>query len=205
MAYENDEEQLEALRHFWERWGTVVLLVLALGLGGAGAWQWYGGQQSGKALEASVLYQQAIEAPEAAAANLAAERLRANYGGTRYAALGSLFQARRAVEAGDTDLAAQALQWVRDETDESILREFARLRLAQVRIAEQDFDTALALLADPVAAPLEAQRNELRGDVLLALDRAGDARDAYAEALGQTEQSARRDLLQMKLNAVDNS
>ena len=205
MAYENDEEQLEALRRFWERWGTAVLLLAALGLGGMGAWQWYGGQQSGKSLEASVLYQQVLEAPEAAAADIAAERMRANYGGTRYAALGSLFQARRAMDAGDTARAAEALQWVHDRTDEVILRDFARLRLAQVRIAESEFEAALALLDEPVQAPLQAQRNELRGDVLVALERPADARTAYPEALGQTELSARRDLLQMKLNAVDNS
>ena len=84
------------------------------------------------------------------------------------------------------------------------LRDLARLRLAAVLLDEKAYDDALALLEAKHAAPLEAQYAALKGDILLAKDKAAEAKAAYRAALEKADRkdTAFRASVQLRLDAL---
>ncbi len=68
------------------------------------------------------------------------------------------------------------------------MRHVAKMRLARVRLHQQQYDAALDALSgvDPNSA-LAPRFHELRGDVYYAMGRLDDARTEYQSALGPGE------------------
>ena len=148
-----DDEQLVAVKDWWQRNGkplvTGGLLALIVVLGWQ-AWQKY---QSNQSQGASALYQQLLETAltpsgQADAGRVAeiAGKLKSDFGGTPYAQYGSLFVAKVAVDTGKLDDAAAELKGVADKPATPTLGEIARQRLARVLAAQNKPEDALKLL-----------------------------------------------------------
>lgn len=189
-----EEEQIEAIKRWWKENGTS--LVAGLVLAGAGvfgfkAWQ---SHQDGQAEAASLRYQQlvAISASQNAADEIdeqaissardTAETLVENHGGSLYAELALLLDARLAIQQDDTDGARTALEKVLEDSPRRYVQSLARLRLARLDIAADDAQTALERLDDSIVKPLTAQRHNVRGDALFALGQNNEARAAWQQA-----------------------
>lgn len=86
-----------------------------------------------------------------------------------------------------------------ERSQDAALRGLVRLRLAELRLAEDKPDAALTL-ADAVAgASWRALREEIRGDALARLGRADEARRAYDDALAALDEGSQaRTFLEMK-------
>ena len=208
MAYETEEEQVEKLKDMWRRHGAPLLTGVAIALAGVFGWQAWNNHQDTQASNASTLYQSMLEsvlasdseASRARAAELAAQ-LREEYSSTRYADFAALMQARLAVEAKDFPVAEQSLRDIIDESENVTLQEVARQRLARILGQQQRADEALELFSSPVeGAELRASREEIRGDLLLSLDRSAEARDAYKAAQEALPDASARPQLQLKLD-----
>lgn len=208
MAYYDHEEQehLASLKSWWEQYGTLVLIGVALafaGIAGFQIWNWHKGEQ---AVKASALYaelQKLTEAGDTKKAREAAAMLTKDYPRSGYAALGSLVAARLSFEAGDLPSAKENLQWVIDQSRDGDMKSLARFRLAGVLLDEKKFDESLGLLD---VKPEDSMANlfaDLRGDVLVAKGSEAEARAAYQMALEKTDaQSPYRSLIQIKLDAL---
>jgi len=193
-----DDEQLAAVKDWWQRNGkplvTGALLAVIVVLG----WQFWHRYQNSQAQGASALYQQLLETAltpsgQADAGRVAeiAGKLKSDFGGTAYAQYGSLFVAKVAVETGKLDDAANELKAVSDKPVNPTLGEIARQRLARVLAAQNKAEDALKLLDGQVDKSFEAAREELRGDLLVQLGRTDDAYAAYKKAKAAlSEQSA---------------
>ena len=180
------QEQISALKSWWEQYGTLVTGIAAAAAVVSVGWQGYNWYSNKVAAEASGMYssvQQAIGRDDDAATRGAADALRAEHGGSVYAEFGSLLAASHLFAKGDTAQAQAALQWQVDKGSDALLRDIARLRLAAVHLSAGEHDAAIKVLEAAPDASLRARFDDLRGDVLTAAGKPADARKAYQAAL----------------------
>lgn len=206
VDYASEEEQVEALKRWWRENGRSVIVGIVLGLlalGGWRGWAWYSEQQS---LEASQLYEQVVSRIESGERGRLADlagRLRTDYGGTPYAALGSLAAARAAVDAGDHEAAADWLRWAMNNASTDDLAYIARARLARVEGERGNPDTALELIGVEHPASFDGLYAEVRGDLLVAKGDRKGAAEAYEAALSADVPPADPQAVERKLNQVE--
>ena len=180
-----EQEQVDRFRQWWKENGRAVGLGALLAVAGIGGWQgWerWGGARAGAAAELYREYRAQQETDWGAARALGA-RLRADYGGTAYAAMASLLSARRLVDAGQLDEAAGLLEWARAEAPAEEFAALAALRLGRLRAEQGRWEEGLAVVERLEAPGWAGVRQELLGDLYAQAGRAEDARRAYAQAI----------------------
>jgi predicted negative regulator of RcsB-dependent stress response len=207
MAYDLEEqEQLATIKAWWERWGNLVLTmatVVLLAIAGFNGWRWYERHEAGNA---GALYEEflgALAGSDVARKKELAGTLIERFGRTVYAPMAALQIAKANYEAGDLGAARAQLQWVIEKSGHDELAQLARLRLAGVLLDEKSYDEALKLLSGDVPAGLAVAFADRRGDVLIAMTKAEEARAAYKEALDKADaQHPLRSIIQLKLDAL---
>jgi predicted negative regulator of RcsB-dependent stress response len=202
MAYETEEQQVEALKKWWQENGRYLIAGVVLGLGILFGWNSWKNHKETQGMAASDLYSQLTKAVESSSlenAKAFEEKLVQDYDGTPYAALGALTIARLYVEQDNLAEAEAKLRWTMDNADELELKEVSRIRLAQVLVAAEKYDDALSLL-DGLPTSYTSLTEELRGDVFRAQGKIDEARTAYDRAL--LTAGGRSEYLQLKRDAL---
>ena len=202
-----DDEQLVAMKDWWDRNGKPLVTGGLLALVVVFGWQAWQKYQTNQSQGASNLYQALLETtltptgePDAAKVAELSGKLKNEFGGSAYAQYASLFVAKVAVESGKLDDAAAELKLVMDKPADATLGEIARQRLARVLAAQKKVDEALKLLEGDADKAFLASREELKGDLLVQLGRAGDAHAAYEKAKAALSDDAAIGGLQLKLD-----
>ncbi len=208
MAYDLEEqEKLDAMRAWWDRWGTlciIVAFVLVAAVAGWRGWQWYQGHQAGQAMG----YFEALESAAAqpgeesdARIKAASSTLRADFAKSAYTSRGVLVAAQALQQRGDLDGAREQLEWLVKADHDKALTPLARLRLAGVLLEQKKYDEALAQLSNPPAsfAGLFADR---QGDILAAQGQKEAARQAWAQAVELLKNDPISQVVQIKLDAL---
>lgn len=186
-SYRTEEEQVEALKRWWQENGRSTLMGIALAVALVVGWQGWQRSQETAAAQASVSYQQMLQAlaSEDAATRdrglTLARELKDQHPGSTYAQFAALYLARVAVQEGDSSDAETQLRWVLAKADGD-MKDLAQLRLAQVLAEQGDSEQALELLAPGQGGAMAAAYAMARGDVLLAAGRRDEARLAYEAA-----------------------
>jgi predicted negative regulator of RcsB-dependent stress response len=196
-TYRTEEEQVEALRRWWQENGRAVVAGVVIALAASFGWQYWQGYDQERRESASVAYQQMLDSIGAmqqdparrAAAAQQAGQLKTDYAGTTYGNFAALHLARMAVEDGNLTAAEDELRWVLAQGPAEDVRRVAELRLARVVAAQGDTEAALGILAVDASAEYAASFARAEGDILLAAGRADEARQAYARAQGLVQQS----------------
>jgi predicted negative regulator of RcsB-dependent stress response len=207
MAYDLEEqEQLASIKAWWDRWGNLVLsavTIVLLAIAAFNGWRWYERHEAGNA---AVLYDEfvvALGGTDLARKKELAGTLIERYGRTVYAPMAALNIAKANLEAGDSGAARAQLRWVIDKSGHAEMVQIARLRLAGVLLDEKAHQEALGLLGGEVPEALAAAFADRRGDVLMAMGKADEARAAYEAALGKASgQHPLRPIIQLKLDAL---
>lgn len=201
-----EQEQLDALKAFWNQYGNLITWVLILVLGAYAAyngWQWYQRDQATKAAAMFDELDRAAAAGDAERAGRIAGDLRERFGRTAFAAQGVLAAARVQFDKGQADAARASLTWVVDKAQDDDLRTIARLRLAGLQADVKQYDDALKTLDAAKAEGFEALVADRRGDVLLAQGKRAEARGAYEAAYAAMAPTvAYRQLIEAKLTAM---
>jgi len=201
-----EEEQLAQIKEWWQRNGKPLLMGGALALVLVFGWQFWQKHQLNQAQSASTIYQQllnaALEEGKADTAEISrlGNLLQKEFAGSHYAQYGSLFVAKVAVESGRLDEAATELQAVLNKPADKTLEELARQRLARILAAQDKAEEGLALLEGDAVEAFAASREELRGDLLVKLERPDEAHAAYSKAKELLSQDAAIGGLQLKLD-----
>ncbi|MDC0598386.1 tetratricopeptide repeat protein [Gammaproteobacteria bacterium] len=214
MAYESDDEQIEALKNWWKENGTSVIvgvIVVLLVLFSSRQWQ---SMSTDNTEQASMLYQDMAEVivvnaetpvieEELERMKGLNEQLRTEYEDSIYTRFAALLMAKLYVEQDELALAADELNWVLDNPGLGLLKEAdeelyltARLRLARIVLSQGEAQAAIDLLREVEPGAFTGSFAELEGDAQLALGRIGDARSAYQLAL---ESATNPDLLELKI------
>jgi len=208
MAFEDyDEyEQSEQVRKWLRENGLSIVIGVVLALALIFGWRQWQAHRAGyhaKAAEQFAALQTPLLSGQSAQVDRAADALEKDYADTPYAALAAAARANLAVGGDKLDAAHAALQWAIEHSPTPALRSIYQLRFARVQLAQNQAKDALATLDQIPAGDYRALNQELRGDALLKLGRATDARAAYTQALAALPDSAppgERQALQMKLD-----
>jgi predicted negative regulator of RcsB-dependent stress response len=198
--YVSDDEQVEALKKWWQaNWGAIITGTL-IGLAVVFGWQYWTSHRASWAEQASVHYHallQAAEQQDLARALEQGQVLRTDYGNSAYTVLAALELARLAVAAADNTTAIQQLEWALKHARQDEIKDIARLRLVRLLLAEKRYDEAEARLDEVKNTAFTAEREELKGDLYMARNDPAKARQAYQAALAARSGDV---LVQMKLD-----
>ncbi len=201
--YNSEQEQIEALKRWWDKNGSSVLIGLVLVLAAVFGWRTWQDHRNEQLVSASAQYQQLLGLLDSnpTAALEQGRKIVGEHPSSPYADFASLAMGAIAVEQGDWGAAEAHLRAVVDRAAVPELQLLARARLARVQLAQGKPDEALATLAKGDAASFQALFEEVRGDAYLAKGDRAKARAAYAAALaGYSSVPAKQSVLQMRLD-----
>jgi len=200
-------EQGERVKNWLRENGSAIVMGLVLAFGLMFGFKQFQSWETGKRQQASAEYQVMLELLEANSMDAAVpnyEVLKADFPKSAYTSMASLMMAKARLEAGQLDLAANALMHAKAHALPEPMKVIATERLARVRLSQGDTDAAQQLL-DGVASEkgFEAQFAELRGDIYLAKGETELAIKSYQESLAQLEEGVGNRLyLTIKLEAL---
>ena len=202
-----EQEQLDALKHFWNRWGNLITWVLIVALGAYAAWNGWQYWERRQGALSSALYEEidrSAEAGDVARLERALADMKDKYGGTAYAAHGALLAAKVLQDKAKPAEAKAALAWVADKAPDDGLRAVARLRLASLQTGEKAYDEALKTLSASFPPQYVALAADRRGDVLLLQGKRSEAGAEFGKAYQglAAESGDYRRLVGIKLNAL---
>ncbi len=200
-----EQEQIDQLKHFWNRYGNAITWLLIVVLGAFAAWNGWNYWQRKQGAEAAVMYdevERAARAGDLAKLDRALADVKERYGSTTYAQQAALLAAGTYHAQKQADKAQAALAWVADKGDEG-LRSAARLRLAGLLLETQAYDQALQQLDTKFTPEFEALAADRRGDIYLAQGKRDQAKAQYRKAFdGMDPLLEYRLLVEVKLNAL---
>jgi predicted negative regulator of RcsB-dependent stress response len=201
-----EQEQVDAFKHWWKDNGNGVILALALGLGVFAAtkgWQSYKEKQANGAATLYAELNKQVSSKDPKRINDAAAAVMDSFASSAYAPRAALLAAQTNIEAKDDAHAKSQLQWVIDHSGEAALKDVARLKLASLLLDEKNYADALTLLNAPHPDSFIGLYADLKGDVLNAQGKTDEARAAYQQAFEKTDSKSQyHNLIQMKLDSL---
>jgi predicted negative regulator of RcsB-dependent stress response len=206
MAYDLEEqEQLDTLKAFWQKYGNLITWVLIVCLAGYAGYNFWKQRQRSQAAEASALYDQLgkqLTAKDNAKVQRIAGDIESKYESSIYAPMAALVAAKGAFDANDLKAAKAQLQWAIDHGNAEY-KSVARLRLSGLLLDEKAYDQALALLNGDILPQFAGAAAGRKGDILVAQNKLAEARKAYEAALAaMDDKNPGRQLVQLKLEAI---
>lgn len=214
MSY-NEEETIEQLKAWWQRYGTPVLLGIAAVLLSFSGWRYWHNTSIENATKAQALQQQMSAAMQRVsvnaddkAANTDVQRIGRQlideYSSTPYAVDAALLLAKRAVDSGDLAAAEKQLRTALELKPDAEMKLLVQTRLARVLAARKQYPAALAVLDETGGADAAASLvSEIRGDILLQQGQRDAAAKAYAAAdAALAARDEARPVLELKLAEV---
>ncbi|HKM96542.1 MAG TPA: YfgM family protein [Buttiauxella sp.] len=199
--YENDNEQVDAVKRFFAENGKALVVGVVLGIGALVGWRYWNNHQAESSMASSLEYQtvtQAVRADQPATLS-AAEKFAANTKNT-YGALASLEIAQKYADNNDLAKAAAQLQQGLTSTSDENLQALINVRLARVQIQQKQIDAALKTLDSVKGEGWVAIIADLRGEALLSKGDKQGARDAWSKGSQTDASPALREMMQMKIN-----
>ena len=180
-----EQEQLDAVKRFWKRFGNLIVGLLIAVLACFSAWNGWNWWQRDQAAKAGAMFDELDRAAQARDADKAGRifsDLKDRYGRTSFAQQGGLLSARVQAEAGQTDAAKAALEWVGANAAETEYQTIAKLRLAGLLLDAKQYEEALKQLDSATAEGFDTLVQDRRGDVLFAQGKTDEAKTAYKKA-----------------------
>jgi len=202
---QDEEEQVEALKKWWDENGKSLVIGLVLGLGAVYGYReyedslYFQSQQASNAFEELRLLSESEEGKYQTAEIVArSEQLREQHATSAYADFAGLTMALAQINAGDAVAARATLESVVSVTSIPELKHMTQLRLARLLLGEGDLDAAIAYLDAVPETSFTSLRAELLGDIRRQQGDIEQARVAYITALAMAVDN-QYVVLQMKL------
>ena len=206
MAFDayDDYEQSERVQKWLRENGLSIAVGIAIGLVGIFGLQQWRKHQANNEATAATLYQQAqvaLDGGRSTAATAFIDELMKDYAKSPYALFAVSDRAQHEVQDKQFDKALASLQWAEAHAADPVLKSLVQMRIARVQLAKGDGQAALATLDAMPAGQFTGLKQELRGDALVKLGRADDARKAYQAAVTALgEDAPQHAVLQMKID-----
>ncbi|MCW8347542.1 tetratricopeptide repeat protein [Vibrio sp. ZSDZ65] len=197
--YDSEEQQVEAIKDWWQENGKAVVLGVVVGLGGLFGWRFYQDSAIQAQEAASEQYTSVVEAIAAQGVEAGAEvqSFIDTSKATEYSVLAALQLAKAQVEAGELDQALTQLQWAQANTKDAAVSPLVTYRIARIMAEQENIDGARAELDKITDEAWAGRVAELRGDIAIKAGERDVAYSAYTEA--QQAQDASQ-ALQIKLD-----
>ncbi|MEZ9537041.1 YfgM family protein [Shewanella sp. 10N.286.51.B8] len=200
--YSTEEQQVDAIKQFWKDYGSSIIVGAVVGLGGLYGWNYYSDVKVEKSEAASEAFQRITANSDSSAVQAAIAEFGAQHDQKGYQALLELMSAKAAVDAGELDKAEAAFTKIIAAKPGAALESLATLRLSRVQAEQGNIGTAIATLEQITDEAFNAQRDELKGDLLVRQGDMDSARSAYQAAVDNGG-SLTSPALQMKLDNLN--
>jgi len=199
--YQTEEQQVEAIKGYWEENGNMIIAGIVLGFAGFIGFNYYKDNKLDNELAISNNYQTLIEssATDKKAFNENAEKFINENSTTSYAALTALALAKEAASTQDWAVAQTQLIAAIESAPTEGIKGIASLRLARVQVQLEQYEQAFATLAKPLPESFTAAVEEIKGDLYLLQGKKELARNSYQVAIA-ADGLASSPSLQMKLD-----
>ena len=185
--YQTEEEQVEALKKWWDENGKSAIFGVVLGLGAIFGWREWQDYEITQAASASQVYEEMVIAARSSDAETVekkANEITAEYNSTAYGMFARLSLAKVAADKGQLDVAATELRNALAETSQDSIKHVIRLRLARVLASAGDTAEARKVLSQVSArGEFEVSYLELEGDLSRQENNLDSARDTYQQAV----------------------
>lgn len=199
----SDKEQVQMLKDWWKKHGTTILVAIAVFFVANIAiryWKQHDIQQKELSSTAYIQLLNAEMQNKSTDVELFAKNLMQRYSHTVYASLAAMIIAKNDVSAGKLDEALKNLQWAMKHSKSADLKQLATIRSARILLALHKPAEALDLVTKTDQKRLAPALNEVKGDILLAMGNAKDAKDAYQKAeANSADLETQSPLLKMKV------
>jgi predicted negative regulator of RcsB-dependent stress response len=201
-----EQEQLDQLKAFWNRYGNLLTWVVIAVLAAFAAWNGWNWWQRDQAGKSSAMFDQLDRAAQAGDADQAGRifaDMKERYPHTAFTEQGGLMAAKVQLDKGQADAALATLGWVSTNAVEPEYQAVAKLRAAGVLLDQKKYDDALKQLDGANAPDFAALVDDRRGDVLLAQGKKDEAKAAYTKAWQAMDAKVDyRRLIEAKLTAL---
>jgi len=201
--YLNEDDQVAALKKWWDDNGTALVVGLVVVIAGVIGWRAYSDYVQEQREGASAAYQRYIDLrqqnADADARSAAVAVLDGEYAGTTYQVFSLLHRATDAAKAGNFDSARDLLSQALANADDAHVADLVRVRLARVQRELGDAAASLATLQGVKGAGFRSYAAELKGDILLAEGKRDEALAAYEAAAAVEGADGSRTTLKLKI------
>jgi predicted negative regulator of RcsB-dependent stress response len=201
-----EQEQLDELKHFWKKYGSILTWVLIAGLSTFAAWNGFQQWERSQAQQAASMYdevERVVATGDVAMAERAFNDMKDRFSGTTYAQQAGLLFAKLTYEKNKVDISKAALTWVVEKSPDQGYAAIGKLRLAGILMDEKSFDAALKLLDATPPSEFIAMFADRKADIYAVQGKSIEARSEYLKAhAALDERSEYRRLVEIKLNAV---
>lgn len=148
MAYETEEQQVEAIKQFWKENGIAIILGAVIGFGALFGWNYYQDHKVKQGELASMAYSEILSLVDQDLADdtelvSKVEAIRTDHASSSYASLASLAMAEHYANDKKFAEAAEQLKWVVDQSNDTF-ESVAQLRLARIQLQLEQYDDAIA-------------------------------------------------------------
>lgn len=205
-VYMTEEEQLEAIKKWWQRNNTVITIIFSLILLSTAAYKYWYWHQDKVTTQASNTYEHlmiAFSNQQNKEIKSYANQLINDYSKTIYADAAKMTLAKLYVAKDNYEKATEILQQVATQAKLPAFKQIAKIRIARILIAQKAYKQALeelSLVEDKAYAPAI---NELKGDIYVAIGKYPQAIAAYKQAITEVSSYGMGNLfLEMKTNEL---
>jgi predicted negative regulator of RcsB-dependent stress response len=201
-----EQEQLDEAKVWWKLHGNKVIWGVTLFLLAAAGWRAWETWTRNQAAEASMLFDQAVQATslnDLKTAKDAAGRIMENHARSAYAAPAAWLAGHINYETGDLKSARAQYEYALDHARDDGARQLARLRLAALLFEQKDLAGAQKLLDEAFDPAFQGLAGQLKGDILVAQGKTAEARAAYKLALEKLgDKSPLKPLVEIRLDGL---
>ena len=199
--YENENDQVDAIKRFFAENGKALAVGVILGVGALVGWRYWNSHQIDSARGSSLQYENTVSAIQADQPQTlaAAEKFAADNKNT-YGALTSLEVAQQFVDKNELDKAVTQLQQGLAAAQDTNLQAVINLRLARVQLQLKQADAALKSLEGIKGEAWAAIVADLRGEILLSKGDKQGARAAWEAGVKSDASPALSEMMRMKMN-----
>jgi len=200
-VYQTEEQQVEAIKGYWQENGNTIIAGIVLGFAGFIGFNLYQDNQLDNELSVSDSYQAllASASKDNSTFNANAATFISENAETSYASLAALALAKEAAaEKNWAEAQTQLTTAIASAPSEGI-KAIASLRLARVQVQLEQYTPALATLATTLPESFTAAIEEVKGDIYLLQGKKELARTAYQAAI-TADGLASSPALQMKVD-----
>jgi len=205
MAFDNDEQQSEHFKNFYNLHKFKIFSAIAVFLVAFFAYQYLESVNQSNDEEASQLFQDVIVSKIGNIDEIKSKvgELQNDFSNSPYAARASIYYSKLLVETGDYTAAAKELIWASGENIEPSIQSLANYLLGNLYLVEKKLDEALEVANKIITDGYIGLANDLKGDIYLAKGDKENAIKSYELALknfgGQGELHK---VIENKLNSI---
>ena len=205
MAFDNDEQQSEYFKNFYNSHKVKIFSAIAVFLVAFFAYQYLKSVNQSNDEEASQLFLDVLVSKVGNIDEIKSKvgLLQSNFSDSPYAARASIYYSKLLVETGDYTAAAKELIWASGENIEPSIQSMANYLLGNLYLVEKKLDEALEVANKIITKGYIGLANDLKGDIYLALGDKDNAIKSYELALSYFGgQGELHKVIENKLNSI---